>query len=498
MEMLLQGLYNSLSPENLFACVLGVLLGTVTGILPGIGPLGAIALLLPLSFGMNTLPTLILFAGIYYGSMYGGAITSILLNIPGEDSAVVTCIEGYAMAKKGRGGAAIAIAAIGSFIAGTLGVVGLSLFAPVLAKLSLNFGPCEYFAISIFGLIVLTNLIGYSALKSSLMAVVGIMLGTVGMDGLTGISRFTLQISGLQSGLDFTLVIMGLFGMSEIFQVMAEQPVASAGSRKINFLKQYPDREELQRSLVPICRGGIIGFFIGLLPGPSAVLSSFLAYAAEKKCHKQPEKFGQGMIEGVAGPEAANNSAAAANLIPLLALGLPFSPTSAILLSGFTLHGITPGPTLLTQHADIFWGLVASMYVGNLLLLVINLPLVGIFTSLLRVPVNILMPIVMLIMLTSVYALTQNFFDLGLLILFGFLGFLLKNGGYEPAAFVIGFILGPRIEWGLVQGLLIGDGQLSAFLLRPLSGTILLLSASLLLYKLIQAANKIKKTGGIS
>lgn len=493
MEMLLEGLAISLLPANLFFCLVGVVLGTVAGILPGLGPLGAIALLMPLSFDMDITPALILFAGIYYGAMYGGSTTSILLNIPGEESSVVTCIDGHMMAKKGKAGTALAVAALGSFIAGTMGLLGLTLFAPLVADLALTFGPPEYFALSVLGLIILTNLTGRSILKSSLMTAFGVMLGTIGMDGLTGVSRFVFHMNELQRGVDFLVVLIGLFGMSEVFEIMTN-PNPPLTVKKVGFRELYPSKQEIKQSLAPIFRGGVIGFLIGLVPGPSTVISSFFSYAAEKKWSKQPDQFGQGALAGVAGPEAANNAAASAGMIPLLALGLPFAPASAILLSGFTLHGVTPGPALATEHAAVFWGVIASMYVGNILLLLVNFPLAGLFACLLNIPINLLMPAVAVLMMVGVYALNYSYFDLLLLIIFGVLGFVMKKTGYEPAPLIIGFVLGPKIEEGLVQSLIIGNGEIMSFFTRPISATLLFLSILLLVYQALQAIVNYKKT----
>lgn len=487
--MLLHGFYISASPENLLACTVGVLIGTVVGILPGIGPTGAIALLLPLSFGMDVTTSLIMLAGIYYGSMYGGSITSILLNVPGEGGAVVTCIDGYAMAKKGRAGAALAIAAIGSFIAGTLGVLGLTFFAPLIANFALAFGPPEYFAIGFLGLIILTNLTGASALKSSLMVAVGVMLGAIGMDSLTGISRFTFSVSELQRGVDFTIVAMGLFGIGEVLHTIA-QSHGKAILQPVRFWDLYPNKQEWRRSVAPIFRGGAIGFLVGLIPGPAAVISTFVSYMVEKHRSKYPDEFGKGAIEGVAGPESANNAAVSSTMIPLLSLGLPFTPVSAILLSGFMIHGVIPGPTLITQQPDLFWGLIASMYIGNVLLLLINLPLVGIFASLLQIPINVLMPVVLIITLTGAYAINNSFFDLFLLVLFGVLGFFMKRCGYEPAPLAIGLILGPTLETGLVQGLIIGSGNISSLFTRPISGVMLLCAMMVIIFQLAKWLTK--------
>lgn len=489
-DMLIHGFVISTSSANLLACLIGVLIGTLVGVLPGIGPVGAIALLLPFSFTMDATASLIMFAGIFYGSLFGGSTTSILLNIPGEASSVVTCIDGYAMAKRGRAGAALAVAAVGSLIAGTMGLIGLTFFAPVMSRLAVTFGPPEYFAIAAVGLLILMKLTGTSMLKSGLMVTIGIMLGTVGLDSLTGINRFTFAVDELQRGLEFSIVVMGLFGIGEILDTLVkttnQQKVQSFRVREL-----YPDKEEIRRSIMPIFRGGIIGFLVGLIPGPSATISTFVSYAVERKKSKHPEEFGHGAIEGVAGPEAANNAAASAAMIPLLSLGLPFSAISAILLSGFMIHGVIPGPTLVTQHPDLFWGLIASMYIGNVLLLIINLPLVGIFAYLLRTPIHILMPLVLIITITGAYSLNHSIFDLVLLAGFGILGFVMKQAGYEPAPLALGLILGPTLETGLAQGLIIGDGNPWFFLSRPISGTILWCGIALLIFHAVN--NFLKK-----
>lgn len=481
--MLLQGFYVSISPGNLLACAVGVLIGTVVGILPGIGPVGAISLLLPLSFGMDVTSSVIMFAGICYGAMYGGSTSSILLNVPGEASSVVTCLEGYKMAQKGRAGAALAVAAIGSFIAGTIGLAGLTVFAPILAEAALAFGPPEYFALAFLGLILLAKLTGKSMLKSALMVVVGIIFGTFGLDCLSGISRFSFELDALQRGLELPIIAMGLFGIAEVLD-MTTRPADKNGLQPVRFRELYPSKAEWRRSRGPILRGSIIGFFMGLLPGPASTIATFVSYAAEKRSSKKTAEFGSGAIEGVAGPEAANNAASSAGMIPLLALGLPFSPVAAIFLSGFMIHGITPGPTLITQQPSLFWGLVASMYLGNVLLLVINLPLVGVFAAILKTPSNLLLPLILILTLTGAYTINNSLFDLLLLAVFGVLGFFMKKTGFEAAPLVVGLILGPILERGLVQGLIIGDGHLGFFFSRPISGSILALALLLLVYHL--------------
>lgn len=484
-SLLLQGLSISLQPSNLLACVIGVLIGTLVGVLPGIGTISAIALLLPFSYALDSTAALIMFAGIYYGSRYGGSTTSILMNVPGEVSSVVTCLDGYPMAKQGRAGAALAISAIGSFIAGTIGVIGLMLLAPPLAKGALAFGPPEYFSLALTGLIILAKLGGTSALKSALMATFGIMLGTVGMDGLSGISRFTFAFGELDRGLDISIIAMGLFGIGEVLFTLT-QPNSQPSIPRVRFRDLYPTREEWKRSIAPILRGGITGFFIGLLPGPSGTISTFASYSLEKRCSKDPSRFGNGAIEGVAGPESANNAAISGTLIPLLSLGLPFCAATAILLSGFMIHGIIPGPSLINEHPDLFWGLIASMYVGNLLLLVINLPLIGIFVQLLRTPLNILMPLVSVITITGAYTINNSVADVIWVIGFGLLGFLFRRGGFDLGALVLGLVLGPEMERGLIQGLIIVDGSIWSLLTRPLSGTILALGALFLLHSAVK------------
>jgi putative tricarboxylic transport membrane protein len=482
--MLLQGFAISLIPTNLLACIIGILIGTLVGVLPGVDTVSAIALLLPFSYGMASTPALIMFAGIYYGSKYGGSTTSILINVPGEPASVVTCLDGYPMGQKGRAGAALTVSAIGSFIAGTIGLIGLTLLAPPLAQAALAFGPPEYFSFALVGLIFLSKLTGTSALKSALMASIGVMLSTIGLDSLSGISRFTFGMDELDRGFNLSILAMGFFGIGEVITTMTNvKSKPKIPSVKLQDL--YPTKEEWQRSTVPMFRGGIVGFLVGLLPGPASTLSSFISYRLEKRCSNNPDEFGHGAIEGVAGPEAANNSAISATMIPLLSLGLPFCGATAIFLSAFMIHGITPGPSLIVQHPELFWGLIASMYVGNVLLLIINLPLIGIFVQMLKTPLNILMPLVAVVTLTGAYYINNSIFDLMWVILFGFLGFLLQRVGFEPSPLLIGLVLGPELEWGLTQGLIISNGSIWSLITRPLAGTILALGAIVVLYNII-------------
>jgi putative tricarboxylic transport membrane protein len=478
-EMLLQGFQATLTPECLLAAAVGVTLGTIAGILPGLGISGTIALLLPISVRLSPLTALIMFCGIAYGAMYGGSTTSILVNVPGEATSVVTCIEGYQMARRGRAGAALAVSAIGSFVAGTLGVVGLTFFAPRLASAALAFGPPEYFAIAFLGLVVLSNLSGTSFLRSFLMVLVGILLGTIGLDPMSAIQRFTFGIDELGGGIDFIIMVMGLFGLGEVLDTIS-RPADESTVQQFRFRDLYPSRAELRRSAAPIVRGSVLGFFMGLIPGPSATISTFLSYALERRIGRPPEPWGEGVIEGVAGPEAANNSASSAQMIPLLSLGIPFTSSTAVIMSGFMVHGIAPGPLLVTSQPELFWGLVASMYIGNAMLLILNLPAVGLFASLLKIPLRILMPVVCIIIFIGGYALSYNLADLATLFVFGILGYFMKLAKYDMASLAIGLFLGPMLEKGLVQGLIICDGSFAILFSRPLAGTFLWLAVAII------------------
>ena len=464
--------------QNILACIAGVLVGTLTGVLPGIGVTGAMALLLPLSYGMDATPATIMFAGIYYGAMYGGSTTSILVNLPGEAASVITCLDGNAMAKKGRAGAALSISAIGSFIAGTIGLIGLTFCAPLLSRAALKFGPPEYFAIAMLGLVLLTNLTGKNAVKSFLMVLIGLMLSTVGVNSVTGISRLTFGIPSLMRGFEFGVVAMAVFGINDLFGTLVE-PQEEMTIGHVSFRELYPTASEMKRSIGPILRGTILGFLIGLMPGPAGTLASFSSYSIEKKLSKHPEEFGQGAIEGVAGPESSNNAASSAAMVPLLSLGLPFAPPAAMLLTGFIVHGITPGPTLITQHPDVFWGLIASMYIGNVFLVIINLPFVGVWASMLRTPANILMPIVMVVTFTGAFATNNSVTDMVALLVLGVFAYFVAKFGYSMAPLAVGIVLGSTIETGLTQGMIICHGSVWEMLTRPLSGTILWLAVIL-------------------
>lgn len=487
------GLQSALTLDMLLVCFLGVLVGQITGVLPGIGPTGAMALLLPLSFGMDPGAGLIMLAGIYYGSMYGGSITSILVNLPGEAASLVTTLDGYKMARKGRAGAALSIAAIGSWVAGTLSIVGLMFFAPKLANAALAFGPPEFFALGLFGLIVLSNLTGGSFGKSFLMVMIGLMLSTVGVDLVTGDDRFTFGILELSKGIDLVPVVMGLFGLAEIFSV-ALKPYQNNDMIKIKVRDMYPNKKETQRSIWPILRGSFVGFPMGLLPGPAGFMSTLISYRLEKKLSRHPEEFGTGAIEGVAGPESANNAASTSAMIPFLALGFPFSPPTALLLGGLLVHGITPGPMFISEHGDLFWLVVASMYIGNVMLLILNLPLVGVFASLTKVPVKILIPIITGIMFIGAYSINNSIFDLWIMFIFGLIGFVMKYCDYDPAPLVVGLVLGTVFEEGLRQGLIMVEGNFLLFFERPVAATLLSISVAIVLWKLVKKIMPNRKT----
>ena len=463
----------ALAPANLFACFVGVLVGTIVGILPGIGPVGAMALLLPSTFVMDPATALIMLAGIYYGSMYGGSTTSILVNVPGEASSVVTAIDGYQMAKNGRAGAALCVSAVGSFIAGSVGVVGIVLFAAWLANLALNFGPPEYFAMTVSGLLLLSRLTGGSAVRALVMVAIGLAIGTVGMEPISGFRRFTFGSLQLSQGIELVPVIMGIYGVAEVLAI-AESGIRKANIDKVRVRELLPTRLEWKQSSWPIARGSVIGFLTGLVPGPATVLSTFIAYMVEKRVSRTPERFGKGAIEGVAGPEAANNGSTAGAMVPLLSLGIPFSPATAILLGAFVIHGLQPGPLLMTQRPEVFWGLIASMYVGNAMLLILNLPLVGVFVSVLRLPQHILATLVLLLCLVGAYSLNNSILDLWVLTVTGILGYGLRKLAIDPAPLVVALVLGPIMEKSLRQTLFMARGDWSDIFTRPLSVTLLL------------------------
>ncbi|MPY76193.1 MAG: tripartite tricarboxylate transporter permease [Alphaproteobacteria bacterium] len=480
---LILGFSIALTPSNLLFALLGVFLGTVIGALPGIGPSAGIAVLLPVTFGMPPVTAMIMLAGIYYGSMYGGTITSVLINTPGESASVMTTLDGYQMALKGRAGAALGMAAIGSFIAGTASVVLLMVAAPPLADLAVTFGPPEYFALMVLGLTTLASLTSGSMIKGLLMAVVGLMFGTVGIDLMLGAPRFVFDNVNLMDGIDFLPVAVGLFAIGELlfnlYQPVRTEPIKA----KLSGL--LPTRQDWRDSYGGVARGTAIGFFVGILPGAGATIASFLAYATEKRVSKRPEKFGTGVIEGVAAPESANNAASTGALIPLMALGIPGSGTTAVMLGALTLYGMQPGPLLMSTHPDVFWGLVASMYIGNVMLLVLNLPLAPVFASILRIPYEILIPVIIGIALVGVYSVENSVFNVGVTVVFGAIGFVMRVYGYPAAPLVLALVLGPMLERALRQSLQMSLGSPEIFVTRPVSAVILAVALLAMLFPLI-------------
>jgi putative tricarboxylic transport membrane protein len=469
---LLTGFHIALSPVNLLWCLVGAMLGTAVGVLPGLGPAATIALLLPVSLKMGSpVTSIILMSGIFYGAMYGGSTTSILLKIPGEAASVVTCIDGYQMARKGRAGAALGVAAIGSFVAGTVGVIGLTAVAPPLAEAALRFGPPEYFSLTVLGLLLATYLTGESPVKGFLMATMGLLLGCIGLDPISGAVRFAFGVPDLQSNIDFVTVAMGLFGVGEILYSLDEAEAGSILTTKIGNV--FPTLRDLSQSAWAMVRGSVIGFVIGILPGGGAVLASLVSYAVEKKASKHPEEFGQGAIEGVAGPESANNAAASSSFIPLLTLGIPGNASTAMIFAALLIHGITPGPFLLKEHADVFWGVVASMYIGNVMLLVLNLPLVGMWVQLLRVPYSFMAPMIMVLTLVGVYSVDNSVFDMWVMLAMGIFGYLARKLKFDLGPLLLAFVLGPIMERSLRQALLMSRGSGGIFFTRPISGALM-------------------------
>jgi putative tricarboxylic transport membrane protein len=458
---LYDGFAVALTPKNLLVCFIGCFWGTIVGVLPGLGPLAGMALLLPLTFKLDPAGAVIMLAGIFYGAMYGGSTTSILMRIPGEAASVVTCIDGYAMAQKGRAGAALTLAAVGSFIGGTLSIVGLMLFAPVLANAMLRVGPAAECVLMVTALLVMSAVSTGPVVKTLAMIVLGLSLSTVGLDPLTAWPRFTFGALELADGLNFAALAIGLFGVSEILlslgAAVAERPKAP------RLRELLPTAAEWRQAWGPVGRGSIIGFLFGIVPGVSHIVSTFVSYAIEKRLSRTPEAFGQGAVAGVAGPETANNATTGSSMIPLLVLGVPAIPATAILLSALLIHGVQPGPLLLSDHPQIFWGLIASMYLGNLVLLVLNLPLVGLFVSILRTPMGYLAPFVLLVSLIGVYSVKASSLDLMVMVGAGLAGYLLRKFDYDVAPLLLAFVLGERIEVNFRRALTISDGDYAIF-----------------------------------
>lgn len=481
---LLLGFETALTWQNLLYCLLGVTFGMFIGVLPGLGPTAGTALLLPLTFALEPVSAIIMLSGIYYGSMYGGTITSVLINTPGEASSLITCLDGHPLAKQGRAGAALGIAGIGSFIGGIVSIVGLVLIGPFLAKQALNFGPPEFFALVILGLSLLLGLMGKSLLKGVIGALFGLSIAFIGQDQSSGIIRFAFGQTELMKGIDFIVIAMGMFGLSELF-INAEENLKgkAAVPSKVNGL--LPKKEEWGPSMKAIGRGSILGFLIGLIPGTNSVIPTILSYSMEKKLSKHPSRFGKGALEGVAGPETANNSYSGGALIPLFTLGIPSSPTVAVLLGAFIMHGLTPGPTLFQKNPDLVWGIIASMFIGNAILLVMNLPMANVWAKITMIPFKLLLPIIIMITIVGTYSLNNSMFDVGAMLVFGILGYLFKKAEIPLAPIILTYVLGVLLEKTLLQSLTIFQGDVLGFFTRPLSGTILSIAILTMLISIV-------------
>lgn len=457
-------------PLNLLLCLLGVTLGMAVGVLPGLGPAATIAVLLPITYALEPDGAIILLAGIFYGAQYGGTITSVLLRLPGEASTVVTAIDGYQMARQGRAGAALGLAAIGSFIGGTISILALTFVAPLVASFALDFGPPEYTMLALLGILLVSALAEGAPRKAGISAAVGLLLATVGRDPMTGVDRFTLGINNLADGIEFVIIAMGLFGVGEILYNMSTPTGASPTGPKVK--RALPTKKDLKDSRGAISRGSVTGFILGVLPGGGATVSSLVSYAMEKRISRTPQRFGKGAIEGVAGPETANNAAATSSFIPLLTLGIPANATMAVMLGALLLQGLTPGPLMISQEPEVFWGVVNSMYIGNIFLLILSIPLIGVFIKLLKTRATILNPLTLLITMIGVYTVRNSVFDIFLIIGFGILGFLMKKAGFSPGPLVLAFVLGQLIETNFRRSMVLSNGSLDVFVGSPISMTL--------------------------
>jgi putative tricarboxylic transport membrane protein len=468
LEGLLYGLNLALTYQNILAALAGALLGTAIGVLPGLGPTAGVAMILPLTYAFAPSTGLIMMASMLYGAMYGGSTTAILVNMPGESSSVVTCIDGFKLTKKGRAGAVLCIVAAGSFIGGTVSILGVMLFAPKLAQFAIVFGSAEFFALTAGGLLLLARISGGTLAAGLLPMALGLILSTVGQEGVTGRNRYTFGVNDLTQGIELVALVVGLYGVAEIMSVVESlhnkvRPLA------VRLRDMMPTQEEWRRSIAPFGRGTIVGFLFGLLPGPSSTLASFASYRLEKAVSKHRGEIGQGAIEGVAGPETANNAAATSLMVPLLALGIPFNSVMALMLAALTVHGVQPGPLLITTNADIFWAVIASMLVGNVILVLLNVPMIGIWVSLLRVPAHYFLPLILLLAVIGAYSVRNSMLDVGMLCVLGGVGYGLRKYGFELAPMVVGFVLGPLMEKHMLEALYTSQGELSVFWSSPIA-----------------------------
>lgn len=474
---LMHGFAVVLQPQLLMFCLLGSVIGTLVGVLPGIGPLAALALLLPVTFTLPPIAGMLMLAAIFYGAMYGGSTTSILLNLPGEAASVVTCRDGYQMALQGRAGPALGVAAFGSFIAGTLSVIALTFFAPILGSFAIRFGPPENFALMVLGLVCTLYMISGSVLKGLVMIALGVLLGTVGIDVVNGRERYTFGTINLTGGVEILALVIGLYGVSEILLNVERVISSTLVTEKLRHL--FPTRADWKASAAPMARGSLLGFLLGVVPGGGPITAAFMSYAMEQRISKTPERFGRGAIEGVAGPESANNAAVGGSMVPVLSLGIPGTPVTALLLGALIIQGIQPGPLFIQQQPDLFWGIVASMYIGNVFLLILNLPMVGLWVQLLKVPYKYLFPIVLLLSVVGTYSANKNVFDLWVMLAFGAFGWLMRKLRYDFAPLIIAFILAPMMEQSLRQSLVMSSAGVWFFAQRPIVVVICVISAVL-------------------
>jgi putative tricarboxylic transport membrane protein len=492
-QHLMHGFAIAVQPHYLFFCFVGVLAGTLVGVLPAIGPVAAVALLLPTTYHLDPIAAIIMLAGINYGAMYGGSTTSILVNVPGESSSVVTCLDGYPMALQGRAGPALGIAAFGSFIAGTLSIVGLMLFAPALGRAALRFSTAEYFSLMVMSLTLVTYMGRGSMIKSLMMAAWGLILSTVGMDALSGQLRLTYNRLYFQDGIHIIPLVIGLFGLREVFNNF--QATFEGDLLKTKIKGFLPTLQDWKDSIFPILRCGTFGFFMGILPGISPMVPTFISYGIEKKLSKHPERFGKGAIEGVAGPEACNNAVVCGTQVPLFSLGIPTNTMNTMLLAAFMIFGLTPGPQFIKDSPDLFWGLIASMYLGNIMLLVLNLPLIPLWVKVLKIPPILLNVIILIFCIIGAYSLNQDINDIYLLVIFGLVGFVCKKLGYEPAPLILAFILGPKIEMSLRQSLIMSEGSFTILVTRPISAFFIAVTLFIMVSAVIGLTkNRLKNT----
>ncbi|WP_180684137.1 tripartite tricarboxylate transporter permease [Tepidicella baoligensis] len=478
---LLLGLQSALQPTTLLYCFIGVFLGTLIGVLPGIGALATISLLLPITYHIPPTAAIVMLAGVYYGAQYGGSTASILLNLPGTPSSAVACLDGYPMAKQGRAGVALFMTTIASFVGSMLGILVLVMFSPVIAELGLQFGPAEYFAMMLLGLVAASTLASGSALKGLAMVVLGLVLGTVGTDVNSGVARFDFRIPELMDGINLVALAMGLFGIAEVISSI-NNTTESKVKEKITFRSMTPTRKDWKESVFPMLRGTGIGSFFGALPGTGSSIASFMSYAVEKKVSKDPGKFGKGAIEGITAPESANNAAAQTAFVPTLSLGIPGDAVMALMLGALIIHGIQPGPLLMTQQPDLFWGLIVSFGIGNIMLMILNLPLIGIWVAILRIPYNVLYPAILVFISLGVYSVNNNTFDVYMVALLGVFGYALAVLKFEVAPLLLGFVLGPMMEENLRRALLLSRGDMMTFIERPISAGFLAVGAALVLW----------------